>query len=336
MPTEVEVREAKETAVQRYLSAPGTPKIETFATSSLPRVNVVGIGVGGKTTNGQATGELSVRFYLERKLPPGVIHSGSLLPSEINGVPTDVVETGRFRRLPTAVVQVAALIANQQKIRPAQPGCSCGFSFPAGTGMVMAGTFGAVVSDSNGRYILSNNHVLADEGKIPVGSPIFQPGLLDSGNVVTDVVGRLTRFIPISLSAMNHVDCALARIDPPSIVDPTFLPNVGKLASGVPTAPAVGMPVIKTGRTSGATSGTITDIHATVSVQYDSGVCQFDEQVVITGDNGPFSAAGDSGSVIVQRDLKQATALLFAGSATHTLANRLDTVLTALGVALVA
>jgi hypothetical protein len=93
---------------------------------------------------------------------------------------------------------------------------------------------------------------------------------------------------------------------------------------------------MKTGRTTGSTNGTITDIHATLTVDYDSGPCQFDEQIVITGDAGPFSGPGDSGSVIVDIDSKQATALLFAGSASHTIANRLEAVLTALGVALLA
>jgi len=335
MPSEIEARAAKETAVRRYLHIPGTPRLETFAATSAPQINVVGIGVGTKTTHGDSTGELSVRFYVERKLPPAAIHGDNRLPAEVDGVPTDVVETGRFRRLPTAAVLPAAAIINQQRLRPAQPGGSCGFRFPPGTNMVMAGTLGAIAADSNGQYILSNNHVLADEGNLPLGSPIFQPGLLDGGNPVTDGIARLTKFIPISPSAMNHVDCALARVDAPGLVSPVFLPNVGKLTSGAPVTPTVGMKVIKTGRTTGATSGTITDIHVTVSVQYDVGICQFDEQVIVVGDRGMFSAAGDSGSLIVQSEPKQPTALLFAGSSTHTIANRIDAVLAALGVALV-
>jgi len=335
MASEIEARAAKETARRRYLAIPGAPKLETFAATSAPQLNVVGVGVGTKNTAGENTGDLSVRFYVERKLPPEAIHPENMLPEQIDGVSTDVIETGRFRRLPSAAVAAAAAIVNQGKLRPCQPGGSCGFRFPPGTNMVMAGTLGAVVSDANGQYLLSNNHVLADEGNIPLGSPIFQPGLLDGGNPVTDAVARLTKFIPISPSAVNHVDCALARIDSPGLVTPVFLPNVGKLASGVPVAPTVGMKVIKTGRTTGPTSGTITDIHATVSVEYDSGTCQFDEQVIIVGDGDEFSAAGDSGSLIVQSNPKRPTALLFAGSQTHTIANRIDAVLAALGVALV-
>ena len=336
MANESEVLQAKETAVHQYLAAAAAVPLAEFAASTRPELNVVGVGVGNKTAGGKVSDELSVRFFVERKLPLSVLNKAHVLPATIDGIATDVVETGRFQRLPTAA-GLAPSVANpnRAKVRPAQPGVSCGFKFPPGVSLVMAGTFGAVVHDANGQYILSNNHVLADEGKIAIGSPIFQPGLLDGGNPATDVIARLARFIPISPSGMNHVDCALARLAPPNIASPVFMPNVGKLANATPVPPAVGMSVMKTGRTTGSTTGSITDIHATVNVKYDVGVCQFDEQVIIVGTGGPFSAAGDSGSVIVQQTPKQATALLFAGSATHTIANRLDAVLTALGVSLV-
>jgi hypothetical protein len=46
------------------------------------------------------------------------------------------------------------------------------------------------------------------------------------------------------------------------------------------------------------------------------------------------SAAGDSGSMIVDRATQRATALLCAGSASHTIGNHMSDVLAALGVAL--
>jgi hypothetical protein len=335
MANELDVLAAKDVAVRSYLTPAQTLPLAAFAATGDPELNVVGVGVGHKTVEGAATGELSVRFYVDRKLPPGVLTRSQLLPAAIDGIPTDVVQTGRFHRHPGAVVAPAAANPNRQKLRPAHPGLSCGFRFPPPSTVIMAGTFGALVEDANGHYVLSNNHVLADENKLALGSPIFQPGLLDGGNAATDMIARLAKFIPISPIAMNHVDCAIARLVDPTIASPVFMPNVGALASVTPVAPAVGMKVIKTGRTTGSTAGAITDIHATVNVTYDMGPCQFDEQVIIVGAGGPFSAAGDSGSVIVQENPRAATALLFAGSATHTIANRLDAVLTALGVRLV-
>ena len=49
----------------------------------------------------------------------------------------------------------------------------------------------------------------------------------------------------------------------------------------------------------------------------------------------PFSAGGDSGSLIVTNGTQQPTGLLFAGSTTHTIANPIQAVLAALGVTIV-
>src|SRR5205085_9651524 len=97
------------------------------------------------------------------------------------------------------------------KIRPAQPGCSIGFRDPNNQ-FIMAGTFGAVVKDGDGQYVLSNNHVLADESRLQPGAPIFQPGLLDGGDPNTDQIAALTRFIKLQALATNHVDCAIAKV----------------------------------------------------------------------------------------------------------------------------
>ena len=109
----------------------------------------------------------------------------------------------------------------------------------------MAGTFGAVVEAGGTRHILSNNHVLANENRLPIGTPIFQPGLLDGGDVATDQIAELARFIAIDPDGPNVVDCAIAEVLNAETVCPTFLPRVGRLESAVPiraTAiePAVG------------------------------------------------------------------------------------------------
>jgi hypothetical protein len=199
----------------------------------------------------------------------------------------------------------------------------------------MAGTFGAVVTRSGARFILSNNHVLANENSLPLGSPIFQPGLLDGGNPATDQIAALSQFIPITPAAPNDVDCAIAQLSPATVADPTFLPNVGALRSAAPSLAAVGMKVEKVGRTSGYSAGAIFDIHATVKVQYSVGVVVFQDQVLVRAAQGSFSAPGDSGSLIVDMANKQPTALLFAGSSAYTIGNKIEKVFAALGVTLV-
>ena len=93
--------------------------------------------------------------------------------------------------------------------------------------------------------------------------------------------------------------------------------------------------VHKFGRTTGYRAGRVTGVDTDVSVQYETGTYTFEGQIIIVGLNGqPFSAAGDSGSLILDRDTQMAVALLFAGSTSHTIANHIDDVLQNLNVTL--
>jgi hypothetical protein len=337
MPT---IDEAKLAAVAEFLTTEQPNAIRTLSVSTLPRHNVTGLGRGPKITNGVTTGVECLRFYVERKVPKASLSLSNTLPEIYHGVPTDVIETGKFLAgSPAAAVlsPVAALPGPvRTKLRPTQPGCSVGFQFTGPqSGFVMAGTYGAVATDGKDWFILSNNHVLANENALPIGSPIFQPGLLDGGNPATDQVATLAKFIPINPGIHNTVDCALAKITDRSQASPSFLPNVGKLRSAVAVIAAIGMDVEKVGRTTGFTQGQIYDISATVKVGYSMGTVVFDDQVLVNATSGSFSAAGDSGSLIVDSATKQGTALLFAGSDTMTIGNKLQNVLTALGVTLV-
>lgn len=272
----------------------------------------------------------AIRIYVAYKLPRSAIPRAFLLPEQIEGVPTDVIESGRFRILP------GSMSAPRTRLRPAQPGCSIGFQLTGDqAGLLMAGTFGAVVETNGCWHILSNNHVLARENVLPVGSRIFQPGLLDGGDPGADQIARLARFVALTPSDVNVVDCAIAEIDDRSLVRPTFLPRVGRLRGTIPVTAAEGMPVHKTGRATGYTSGTIFDVNADVVVLYGMGTLTFQDQILIRADRGVFADWGDSGAVIVDRNTKRATGLLFAGSRAYTLANPIATVLARLTVRMV-
>jgi hypothetical protein len=183
-----------------------TPRAEGFralaaAASTVPDQNVVGVGIGEQIVDDKPTGALALKFLVRVKYPQHELSRKVVLPKNISGLLVDVEEVGFFRRFavarPKKLVKAAATMPNPKaKIRPAQPGCSIGFRDPSNQ-FTMAGTFGALVKDNKGVYILSNNHVLADESRLPVGGPIFQPGLLDGGNPSTDQVATLTRFIPV-------------------------------------------------------------------------------------------------------------------------------------------
>ncbi|HKP75543.1 MAG TPA: hypothetical protein VJT67_08365 [Longimicrobiaceae bacterium] len=327
---ESDLRRAKQEWSRRLLQTPAAMAFRaTAAVSPAPEENVVGVGIGEKYAGDEPTGILGLKFFVVRKYPEGQLSEREKLPRDVDGLPVDVEQVGVIRRHKTAKPKAQATIPNPRvKIRPAQPGCSVGF---ISTAFRMAGTFGAVVSDGTYQFVLSNNHVLADENRLPLGSPIVQPGTLDGGTSA-DTIAHLTRFIPLSPTG-NQVDCAIAQVQTPGDVSPDVL-HIGT-PKGVGDA-AIDMVVQKFGRTTSYTVGRVSSVDTDVKVQYETGLYQFDDQIIIRGlDGKAFSAGGDSGSLILERGSNLSVGLLFAGSSTHTIANHLSAVLSALQVTLV-
>ncbi len=303
----------------------------TAAVTPDPAWNLQGVGIGEKLVDGRHTGITAMKFLVRAKYHESHILKKHSLPKSIGDLPTDIEEVGLFR--PFRVTGAAAVgVPNPRtKIRPAQPGCSVGFADPNNQ-FVMAGTFGALVKDGNGIYILSNNHVLADESRLALGSPIFQPGLLDGGNPSTDQIAQLTKLVPLQPNVSNQVDCAIAAVSNPGDVSNAIL-QIGP-PQGAGDA-QIDMTVQKFGRTTNYTAGQVTSVDTDVIVQYETGNFTFGGQIIVVGLSGqPFSGAGDSGSLIVDRNSNIAVGLLFAGSPTHTIANHIGDVLQALSVTL--
>jgi len=326
-----DLKAAKEKMSEQMLrpSEAGAFRAMAAVAGSAPEDNVVGVGIGEKLSDGKSTGIMAVKFLVKVKYSPSEVDKKHMLPKTVDGLPTDVEQVGTFRKF---LQPIPLPIPNPKlKIRPARPGCSIGFKDPNNQ-FLMAGTFGALAKNSQGVFILSNNHVLADEGQLPLGAPIFQPGLLDGGNSNTDQIATLTKFIPLKANDFNKVDGAIAKALRKGLVSNSILfigPPKGT------TAAIIDMIVHKFGRTTSYTVGRVTSINTDVSVQYETGTFKFSGQILIQGlNNKPFSAAGDSGSLILERSTNKAVGLLFAGSATHTIANQIKDVLTALNVTL--
>ena len=92
----------------------------------------------------------------------------------------------------------------------------------------------------------------------------------------------------------------------------------------------LGMAIQKSGRTTGLTEGEILQVDVTVDVEYDAGqIARFSDQLMA----GAMSQGGDSGSAVLTDD-KKLLGLLFAGSDTTTIINRIENVFTALGLSL--
>ena len=312
----------------------------------LAREHVVAAGIGYKTVGGRRTDALSIICSVVKKVPDSRLATRDRVPGEIQGIPTDVVETGPLR----------ALLARTDRWRPAPGGVSIGH--PA----ITAGTLGCLVRKTGETLILSNNHVLAAENAAAIGDPILQPGTYDGGRDPADRIAVLQEFVPIQflspgpsdcplargvatlanllaraagsrtrlqavriLEAENMVDAALARPVNPADLSPEIL-ELGPITA-IGTA-GLGTAVKKSGRTTAVTSGEILQVDVTADISYGAGrTARFTDQLIA----GSMSSGGDSGSAVLDAE-NRLVGLLFAGSDTTTVINPIEHVVAALGI----
>jgi len=281
--------------------------------------NVQGVGIGNKVVHRIPTKEKVLQVYVGRKVYGSLLPAEQRIPNKIEGVPTDIVETGIFqigRKFPPIY---------QRRVRPAPAGVSVGHKD------ISAGTFGALVREGSDTYILSNNHVLANENMGKVGDNILQPGPYDGGRPDRDTIAQLAGFVTLDADATNTVDAAIAT----PIVKDDVAPEV--LHIGRPKGeaePEIEMTVRKSGRTTRLTEGRVTATDVTLRVMYSDGFLVFTDQFLVGGARTGFSGPGDSGALIVDAE-NRAVGLLFAGSPFTTVANRWSNVAKALKVKLV-
>jgi hypothetical protein len=194
----------------------------------------VGVMFGNKIRNGEYTGEPSIVFTVEKKLPLSEIPSDQILPSsvEIDGViyNTDVFESGIIETFacPSSVTSACyswqtVAPGNRGTIRPLKGGVSLTSQNLQGT----VGTLGFLAVDTaTGALVgVTNNHVVIADAFYT--SQRTLPGLIqnetnDSAYQTGDIqpsssslkIGEVVRYVPIlTAPSYNQVDGALVSID---------------------------------------------------------------------------------------------------------------------------
>jgi hypothetical protein len=312
---------------------------------------VVGVGIGYKKKDGKTLDELSLVTMVRNKVSTFSLSKEAIIPDELGGVKTDVVEVGQLRAMQTV----------RDRWRPAVGGVSIGHY------KITTGTLGCIVYDSlqHTPRILSNNHILANGNSCSLGDPILQQGRSDGGILGRDTLALLTKYIPIKYLCsedlkplpdfiirwgiklsdllnntqwrefferrshkINQIDAALAKPLNASLVSEEVY-SIGT-PDGIQKT-SLGMEVQKCGRTTGLTTGTIELIKTTLVVSYgDTQSARFENQMVTT----PMCQGGDSGSIIFASNSTKAVGLLFAGSTQATIFNPIETVINMLGISL--
>lgn len=263
------------------------------------------------------------------------------IPANLDGIPVAVSVTGKFAIMKASAATSGSAIAKGKDKsggidptsifpRPVPIGVSTG-----NAGECSAGTIGARVKRDGKVYALSNNHVYALENHAPLGSAVHQPGLYDTHCVPSEnnKIGTLSEFEPISYTADNIIDAAIALSSTDQLGNAT--PDNGYGTPGSTTTTAVlNQAVQKYGRTSSLTKGTVSGINGIVNVTYSGGTARFVNQIFVSSRRA-FIKAGDSGSLLVTDDAERnPVGLLFAGngSGKFAIANQIDEVLTKFGV----
>lgn len=312
---------------------------------------------GIKKTNGQSTGKRAIVCVvgpiatnpLDRentelvKLTASELHALHIpiIPSEVFGVPTDVVlaEPPRDMRLRYSEQETYSV---SQAARDHQ---RC-FDGPVPGGIQIApndpnagwlGTGGAPFSwideDGNEAFGLLTNRHVGVVGNGQRGSKIGQP------NPNPDFIGRLDKWGPFNRGSTNYLDVALinCRRDDgrygendhgyTDLIASRQLFGIGEMDTN-PVEVELEMPATKSGRTTGVTTGRCVGKKARSNINYgDQGTLRFDDLDVYESPSGHFSQPGDSGSLIVHRSTLQPMSLLFAGGGGITLAIRVKRIL---------
>jgi hypothetical protein len=282
------------------------------------RRNIVGCGIGEKSTRNGPTGDLALVAFVRAKLNSDDVPTETLIPKKFGNYFTDVVEVGN--------VKAFGLGFRETEGPPARCGSSIS---PRGA---PTGTAACLVALQNGKLcILSNNHVLAQCNNGSKGDVIVQAGAADAFN--GNKVGYLEDFVRLNFDGSdNEVDAAVA-FTSFKWMSPLFHTQfIGSRA----VAASVPLAVRKEGRTTGVTTGVVrhTDVSTEVDyTQLGGGMAQLVGQITIQGDAGPFSDEGDSGSLVVTADTIQPVALLVAGGANGiTIATPIGTVMDRLNI----
>ena len=235
-----------------------------------------------------------------------------------------------FLVTPLALADTGAAHKTKQT-PPVKMGTSGGSANDISSAFCCGGTLGSLVMRDGVLHILSNNHILARSGSATVGEGALQPGLIDTGcrstdsNIVGDFAGDI---VPLRTA---NVDAAISTAR--SNVDTSgAILDIGVPCSNTQNA-TVGLPVMKSGRTTGLTTSTVQAVNVNVQIRYQKG-CGSGKKFTATYTNqiatGNMSAGGDSGSLLVSDDgTSNPVGLLYAGSSTLTIHNPIQDVVNA-------
>lgn len=315
-----DIKKIKRDADEKLLSIPG----------------VHSLAIGRKIKDGKQTDEIAIRVYVKKKKEKREISDNQVIPENINGVSTDVIEQISHE----GTAQSGHDTTQYPELRVGvNLGCHIGTRYEAGT-------LTAIVFDKNNQFMaLSARHVLSASRHWIKGDPIFH--IAESQNIVASLYDAELYEVD---STRYPIDAAVATINDPTKIKCQIV-DLGWSISGTmhedelhnKFAEEKKIHVQKRGITTGITSGTIEEINAgprtmnypTLGDNPPTKVTfPTNSLIQIASDSGGnFSEGGDSGSLIVD-DSKMAVGSLIGGidGTNKSVANHIDPICKRFGV----
>lgn len=250
---------------------------------------VHGVSLGRKLIAGQLTQTVCITIHVTEKLPPHELATSDVIPKEIEGVPTDVIEHPPIKWQQVSTPEPDAYSdADNRTYMPLKGGCMIADSTGVGTNALI------VLGPTGKPAILSCRHVIP-------GGDVHQPN--PNSPVVAD-----------SVVAGGNLDCALAYLRD-GIEWTNWILEIGPI-EGAYDIQTQDLPysIRKRGATTGLTSGTVTDLaYSGIS---EEGI-EFSSAMRIVADptDSTFAEAGDSGAAII--DDQNRIVGIFQGSSTN-------------------
>lgn len=298
----------------------------------LEKSNVIGVEYDEETDQ--------VTAFVTEKVPEDDLDEADVVANDVD-VDSDVYECGELtpNTHPDPQEVPEAKADRRDRHRPVVGGISeMNVNGTAATG----GPFRAVVLDpeqgtwdtdveAGDEVRLSNNHVYARGNQANLGEPITQPSPHDGGTIA-DEVGKLVGYVPLADGVT--VDVA-ARSSLEDVRDsPAYHQLDSTHGQEIYRGDWTGKgddTLVKTGRTTGVSRGTVVATSASVKVRYRKiGMVTLRDQVMVTD----ISDGGDSGSPVFDDETGELVALNFAGSPKVSVLNKVPNIEDALGVEL--
>jgi hypothetical protein len=256
------------------------------ALSLLDDPNILGFGVGPKRSRGKEVDELSLVFFVKRKLPKMRLRYHAEIPN-------------RFL-LRTKEIRIQTDVQEWGGTPVAHSAVSAGASIGDVSGN--AGTMTLAVQDvaSGSPLLLGCSHVIALCGNAQVGDEVESP----AASARPRIVGRLLRFARVDPKVLtNHIDAAVAE----PVAGVTFdnsIPGIGALAGirdlTLEAESAVrGLPVRRFGISTELQTGAIRNLHITTRIIYDQLPGDPSVRFVELVQYDAPAAGGDSGAAVV-------------------------------------